>query len=204
MYRHIVFDIDGTLIDTAECILVSLQEVLLEKFGSTPPKEKLVPYIGLPAEIALDDLHLDRKEGHRRWMERMAANSHLIHPFPEIQELLEELKKRGIKVGIATSRCRKEYENGFAQLPIAAYFPISICTDDTTLHKPHGEPVVRCMERNGCKPEETIYLGDTKYDMMCAKDAGATAVLAMWGALHPEECPADIRLEHPLQMLDLL
>ena len=176
-YRHIVFDVDGTLIDTRDCILYSLQEMLMTVKGERYEIEDLKFVL---ANTSVKNMHLLGVEEEK---------------FPGAVEI-------GSTLGVVTSRTRDELELVLDQLPIRKYFSICICADDTKEHKPSAQPLLKYMELSGARKEETVYIGDSASDMACALNAGVDCVHAVWG--EPEtEADATYRAGKPEQLEEI-
>ena len=156
-YRHIVFDVDGTLIDTRDCILYSLQEMLMTVKGERYEIEDLKFVL---ANTSVKNMHLLGVEEEKipgaveMWVANEEKNIDMIRIFDGIEELLEKLEKKGSTLGVVTSRTREELELVLDQLPIRKYFSICICADDTKEHKPSAQPLLKYMELSGARKEE--------------------------------------------------
>ena len=111
----------------------------------------------------------------------------LISLFPGMKELIAELKKRGYKLGMVTSRLRRTTEQGMEKYGIMEYFDTVVTADDTDKHKPDPEPINIALEKLGSVPEKSIMLGDTMFDILCAKNAGVKSVLVSWAMAVSEE-----------------
>lgn len=179
---HVVFDVDGTLADSRDSALLSLQQVVRELTGIEPPLSELQFSTGIPGEKALGQLGLYSPEALARWTELAGGLRHTITVFPGIFETLEALRGEGFELGIVSSRARGEYASEITPLGLDPYFPVRILVEDTALHKPDPEPMREYLRRTGAKPEETLYVGDTSYDMDCALGAGVGFAFAAWGA----------------------
>lgn len=181
--KHIVFDVDGTLIDTEYAVLHSLRDTLFSITGVEYPLQKLTFALGITGEDALKYLHIDNiPDALIRWDVNMAKYSSSVHIFPGIKEALEALLQKGCKLGIVTSKTRAEFENEFIPFGVGQYFETVICADDTAEHKPSLEPLLKYAENSGAVLSDIIYVGDSAYDLDCAKSAGVLFVLAGWGA----------------------
>lgn len=180
-YTHIVFDIDGTLLNNAEALITSLQDVMMEEVNRRIPTEELAFSMGMTGEDTLRRLQVkDVDRSMKRWIELLANYNHLVTVYDGIEDLLKELKRQGCHLGIVSSKPREVYKNDFAPLPIAAYFETVVCADDTTEHKPSPAPLLKYMELTGAKAEEIFYVGDSDYDRQCAFNAGIEFAAAAW------------------------
>lgn len=193
-YSHIVFDVDGTLIDTFYSNMRSLQDVLKELTGQERTLEDLGQYFGIPGMDAALQLGLaDPVAALRQWEDTLHTYTDHNKLYDGIQPLLERLAQMGCALGVVTSRTRAEAEVDPILSSIAHYFSITITADDTQLHKPHPDPLLEYMARAGCAPEQVLFIGDSAYDMQCAAAAGVASGLALWGARTLRDCT------HPLQ-----
>lgn len=187
-YKHIVFDVDGTLIDTLYSTTKALQDVLLEVTGRLYPLEELVFSYGIPGIDTLRQLEVaDPLGALKQWEDRLEDYRQHDRVFDGIPGLLAALREAGCALGIVTSRTRAEFDADFAKLDIAPYFQSVICADDTEGHKPQPDPLLKYLERAGGGKGEALYIGDSVYDMGCARAAGVDFGLAGWGATQRHE-----------------
>lgn len=186
MYKCFIFDIDGTILDTEIVVLKSLQKAL-EMEGLVFPLEDLRFALGIPGENALSLLPISNpKRVLHNWIQLGESYFNEISVFSGLREVILFLSCCDVKIGIVTSKTKQEYIDGFEPFGLTDYFNHYICADDTDRHKPHPEPPQKCITHLKSKPEETIYIGDTQYDLQCAKSAGADFGLAYWGTKNIE------------------
>jgi len=203
-YSHIVFDVDGTLIDTENANLLSLRDVVKELLNQDLPINELRFAFSMTSNNALDRLGVkDFDRANYLWQKYYKNYEKDVTVFDGIQEALKQIKSKSCSLGIITSRTKAEYQNDFAPFGISRYFDVVVCADDTTNHKPHSEPMEKLLERANGNAKTTLYVGDTVYDMQCAQGAGVDFALALWGCKNPEVISATYRLSSPLQIIDL-
>ena len=196
-YTHVVFDVDGTLVDSRMSALGSLQQVVGEYTGMLPPIEDLSFSTGIPGENALRQLGITDPAALARWRQLAGKLADRITIFPGIVKTLDLLQGLGCNLGIVSSRERGEYADEVTPLGLDPYFPVRILVEDTERHKPEPDPMFEYLRRTGAAAEETLYVGDTIYDMKCALSASVDFALASWGAAQPvEDAP------HVLQKAD--
>ncbi len=182
-YRQIVFDVDGTLVDTERAVLCSLRDTLAQVTGQRAEAEELTFALGIPGEDALRLLQVrDIPAALALWDQRMEAYRDMIRVFEGVEELLRGLQETGYGLGVVTSKTREEFAHDLAGFEIVQYFDCVVCADDTVRHKPDSEPLLYYLEQTGCQGDELLYIGDSVYDRQCAAGAGTAFGLAGWGA----------------------
>lgn len=206
MYELIIFDIDGTMIDTEEVVRKAYGHAMFEELGRDLTDEELARAFGVPTMQALEILGSKNVEkASRRYFDRLFKYYREgVGLFDGIEALLQELMKRGVKCGIVTSRNRDEVANDTTLTSLLKYFGYIVMSEDTQKHKPEAEPVLKLMELAGAGPSGAIYIGDTYYDFMCAKNAGVDFALAEWGAREDGRIRPDYTLVRPADLLDIL
>lgn len=203
-YSHIIFDVDGTLLDTARCILVSLQDALKETDGLSVEYDDLVFALGCTSLDVLVRLKVkDPETTLKLWVENEDKYSDMMQLFDGIQNLLEDLKSAGCHLGIATSRTKEEFDLVFRKRPICDMFSTIICACDVDNPKPSPEPLLKYMEVTGASKEDLLYVGDSPGDEKCASAAHIDFALATWGA-HTSGVPAKYYPENPAQLKELI
>lgn len=203
-YKHLVFDIDGTLIDTAKIHFTSLERALKILWGEGKEIPDLKFSFGIPGIRTMEILEFpDPVEAHKVWERTYIECSQEIgiKPFEGVKEVLEKLSKTEASLGIITSKNREEYEEDFARRGMGDYFACAVTASDTGRGKPYPDPMLEYLKRTGAKPEEVLFFGDSAYDMECARVAGVDGALVLWGSLMPEEIEANYRLKEVEEIL---
>ena len=155
-YRQIVFDVDGTLVDTEQAVLCSLQDTLAQMTGQRAEREELTFALGIPGEDALRRLQVgDIPAALALWDRRMGAYRDTIRVFAGMEELLRDLRAAGYGLGVVTSKTREELAHDLAGFEIVQYFDCVVCADDTARHKPDPEPLLYYLEQTGCRGVST-------------------------------------------------
>lgn len=204
-YKHIVFDVDGTLLDTAQTSLTCLQRVFWEVLHREVPMEELQPLFGIPCkEIAQMYQVPDVDDVVARWQKYDREEKTKVSLFPGVREVLEKLSQRNLILGIVTSRSRQEIEEQIPFFHLESYFEVFISSDDTDRRKPFPDPLLKYMEITGGKKDEILYIGDSKHDMECAWAAGIDGGLAGWGAVLTENNHAKYCFREPMDVLHVL
>lgn len=204
-YKHIIFDIDGTMLDSAYADLTALQRVLFELQNNNYPISDLRFALGIPGEVALMQLGINEVSmANQLWNSYMQDLSSTMTLFDGIKELIVELKERGVKLGIITSKNKKEFHNDFIPFGIDTCFDTVITVEDSTAPKPSAEPMLVYLNRTGVNPQEALYIGDTSYDRECAISAGVDFGLATWGCYSEKQINATYYFEKPMDIVHLL
>ncbi|GCF94863.1 phosphatase [Enterococcus florum] len=208
MIKTILFDVDGTLIDTEYVSVQSLKETLKEERNLTLSDKELEFSLGIPGARALERFTDSPEEIEQllaSWMKRMREYTHHARLFNGILELLQELKQLGYRLGVVTSKLRSDAVVEFAAFGLNTFFDVIITADDTPLHKPNPEPLLKALEELNADNQASLYIGDSLYDMLCAESSGVDFLLARWGAKEkPEFSRAAYQLETPADLLPYL
>lgn len=205
MYKTIIFDVDGTLIDTEKAVLGSLRKMLEEDYGKRVPLEDLTFVLGIPGARSLPKLNItDIDQANKRWNHYMKDFYHEIKVFDGIKEVLEILEDRDLVLGIVTSKTNQEITDDFEPFGLSGQMKHKVSADDTEKHKPNPDPLLKFLEISGADPKTAIYIGDTVYDYECARDAGIDFGLALWGCKNPEGISASYNFEKPQDILRIL
>jgi len=203
-YSNIVFDIDGTLIDTEYAILHSLQDTLKILSGKKIPCSELTFALGITGIDALKKLDIKDIPGAiKLWDKNMCRYTAAVRVFDGIAELLEILLKSGYEMGIVTSMTKKEFEYDFCPFGLRHYFNIIVCADDTIEHKPSAAPLLKYTELSRSDRKKVLYIGDSEHDSKCADNAGIDFALAAWGS-HDKSIKTDYFLTRPSELLSVI
>ena len=205
MYNCIIFDIDGTILDTEIAVLSSLQKLVFEELNKNLSFNELRFALGIPGEVTLNKLGITNiLNCNVKWNRYLKEYFHHVKVFDGIKDTLIKLNEIGILTGIVTSKTKEEFLNDFVPFELNNYFKLVVCADDTERHKPNPEPILKFIELSGVDKSKAIYIGDTKYDMDCAFGAGIDFALALWGAKSSIGITANYIFENPKQVLELI
>lgn len=209
-YPTVLFDLDGTLIDSGAIILASFRHATRTVLGRTVPDEELAALVGgsnIHDQMrALDAARVD--ELVRVYREHNEPLHDGLEAFAGVEALLERLRVEGRRLGIVTAKRRRTVDLAFAVLPLGPLFDAVITSDLTQRHKPHPEPVLLALDRLGAEPETAAFVGDSPFDMGAGRAAGVFTVGVSWGKIHPAEslleAGADVVVGSPGELADVL
>jgi len=207
----VLFDLDGTLVDSGPIILASMQHAARTVLGREIPADELGTTIGgqgIVAQMqALDADHAD--ELLEVYKEHNDGLHETLEAFDELLALLPRLKAEGRKLGIVTAKRHRTVALALDRFPaLEDEFDVVVAHEDTDRHKPDPDPVLVAVERLGGEPSQAAYVGDSPFDIRAAKAAGAFAVAVGWGGIHPDERllaeEPDAFVRSPGELLDVL
>lgn len=208
MSQTILFDVDGTLVDTEKTIIKSWQKTLKDTLNIEPAAEDLFYVLGIPGTKAVERYAQNSEQGQELlelWEKNDHAMFHYSQLFDGINEMLQKLTNHGIQLGIVTSRTDQEMQIVLNNFDLKKYFATFITASKTKLHKPNPDPILKAIETLKIDPAETLYIGDSIYDFQCAKNANVEFALAGWGAKdNPEFAKADYLLQVPDDLVKLV
>lgn len=204
-YKNIIFDVDGTLINTSTANLLSLQEVLLLDGKSDYSLEDLAQFDGIPGNYTLEQLGMDNiKEKQRLWIELTSHRKYMFEIYYGVHVMLKTLKKAGANLAIVTSRNKVEISSDPRLEELTQYFDIIVSADHTLKHKPDPEPLLYAIESGDYNVKETLYVGDSIYDFKAACAAQITFAKALWGLKEFEIRAQDYAVKQPMELLKIL
>jgi pyrophosphatase PpaX len=207
----VLFDLDGTLIDSGPIIVASMKHAAKHVLGREVEEEILAAAIGGPGLVqqmhALDpDRVDDLVDAYRAHNEPLHEQ---LEAFREVVELLPRLRAQGRRLGIVTAKRHATVGLAFDRLPgMDEYFDVLIGAEDTVRHKPDPDPLLEALRRLDARPQEAAYVGDSPFDVRAAKAAGVYAVAVAWGGIHTAERlraeEPDALVDHAGELLDVL
>ncbi|MGI9117552.1 MAG: HAD-IA family hydrolase [Gaiellales bacterium] len=205
----VLFDLDGTVLDTVELIRASHEHALREVLGVELSDDELMAGIGTPLREQMERFRPERAEelfhAYRTW--NHANTARLIARYAGMDELLVELEQEGARLGIVTSKMQDAVDLAWEALPPPIVWDCVITIEDTELHKPHPAPILKALERVGGQPAEAVYVGDSPFDLQAAAAAGCAAIGVTWGVFRREALAAEgptAIVDTPAELLEVL
>ena len=197
-FELIVFDWDGTLMDSTGAIVASIQAAATD-LGIEPPSDERAHHIiglGLIDALrhALPDLPAERyQDVALRYRQHYMSRDHELLLFDGAEALIDELATAGHMLAVATGKTRKGLDRAFEVSGLGTLFQASRCADECH-SKPHPQMLEELMDEFGVEPGATLMIGDTTHDLLMARNAGVAALGVAYGA-HPREA---LEIEAPL------
>ncbi|HJP82557.1 MAG TPA: HAD-IA family hydrolase [Fimbriimonadaceae bacterium] len=187
-YKAALFDVDGTLVDSLEVFVRGLTDTYRHYLGFSPERDELLTLCGIPLHqqmqmfqetppppnrvVEMVNFAIDRYHVHQ--------NEELI--FAEAVEALRLCRQAGLKTALVTSKNTRELEHFLDRFSAADFVQCTVCASDVTHPKPHPESAILACQRLHVSPEDAVMIGDSIFDLQCAKRAGVTPIAVGYGA----------------------
>lgn len=205
MYDLVLFDADGTLIDTKPALVNTIKKCIEKNNSPHFADEEIFKFIGCPTTGILRSIHIkeeDLDEYMDYFYEVYEKESVINRCFDKITDMLMELNQKNVPIGVITSKTDEEYEKDFVGLGLDKYFMDHVCSSDVKNPKPHADSLYCFLEKTGMQAKRILYVGDSMFDYDFAKNAKIDFALAGWGAT--QEIKTDHILNDPSDIFDLL
>jgi pyrophosphatase PpaX len=188
-YPVVLFDLDGTVVDSGSIILASMRHATREVLGRDFADAELMQAVGGPGLEA--QMAVFAPERVDELVRVYRAHNEPLHDELEacagMEDVLVRLHEEGRRLGIVTAKRRSTVELAFARVPVAHLFETVVGGDETERHKPDPAPLLLAAERMGADPRQAAYVGDSPFDIRAARAAGMFAVAVTWGRIHDRE-----------------
>ncbi|WP_251554930.1 pyrophosphatase PpaX [Neobacillus muris] len=205
----LLFDLDGTLIDTNELIITTYLHTLEKYFPGKYTREDVLPFMGPTLHEAFGSIDPDRVEEmileYRGF--NIANHDSLVKEFPCVYETLEKLYENGFKLGIVTTKRLDVAMKGVRLMKLDPFFDVVIAYDHVTKTKPDPEPIYQALEQLKSAADETIMVGDNFHDILGGKNAGTKTAGVAWsikGREYIAKYEPDYILDHMTDLLKIV
>lgn len=214
--KAMLFDLDGTVADTHGLIRECYDHAIRTHLGQPAPIDVWQQRVGLPLDTVLlaACAHYDApcppetlEAIKTTYRTHMRTNRDHVAAFPGIHATLAELRQRGLRLAIVTTKYREMALHHLETTGLAEFFETVVAGDDCAHMKPHPEPFQKALAALNLQPEHAAMVGDSQYDILGAHNAGVYGVAACWGTDSREDllkALPDATLEKPEQLLSLL
>jgi pyrophosphatase PpaX len=189
MIKAVLFDLDGTLINTNNLILQSFKYAFRKGLDLEVEDSEIIKLFGEPLTQALKKYGEENLEGLIGFFREFNEKKHdeLAVEYKGVEEALRELRAGGVKIAVVTSKRRPMALRSMQLIKIVDYMDVIITPEDTEKHKPDGAPALKACELLKIRPEEAIMVGDSIYDILCGKNAGCSTAVVSYSEFSREE-----------------
>lgn len=207
-YRAVLFDLDGTLLDSADLIVTSFVDTCRELLGRTLDPGETLRGWSWPVRARFHAIAPDRadeltRDYLRRYLELHDQYARL---FPGVTDVLDALRARGYLLGIVTSKRRTTTDAAVRAFGLDRWCSVIVVDEDVHQHKPDPEPVTLGARRLGVAAADALMVGDSAEDIAAGRGAGAGTAAALWGTMRLDDLLGegpDHRLEQPEMLLPI-
>jgi pyrophosphatase PpaX len=203
----VLFDLDGTLIDSITLIAEAARHAFSACDVAAPADADWLSDLGLPLRAMFarfaEEGRIEELIGHYREYQ-VANHDRLVSCYAEIPEVVGSLKELGYTLGVVTSKSERLADRGLTYTQLKQYFDTIVGLESCVRHKPDPEPVITALGRLGFRPEDSIFVGDSPYDMAAGRAAGTAVAAALWGPFtraQLELSTPELMLERPSDLL---
>lgn len=183
-FDAVLFDLDGTLLDSIELILASYRHTFVAH-GLAPVEDaRIVEVLGTPLEACFAKWAEQSKVAamiETYVAHNLANHDAMVRTYPGVSELVRALRDDRHELGVVTSKRRESTEVGLRAIGLADVFDVLVCSGETARAKPHPDPVLRALELLGVSAERAVFVGDSTHDMESGRAAGVHTAAVLWG-----------------------
>ena len=204
-YKAIIYDIDGTLLDTRNMNLYPLIRIIKEETGEDWAFEDVLKFVTYTGMEVMEELPIrDKEKTYARWVQYVNEYEEGASIYEGVLDVLKAFQSRHVLQAIASSKTNAQYQIDFVQKGLDQYISAAVLADDTSRHKPDPDPLLECLKRLGISAEDALYVGDGAADCQAAKRAGIDFGYAKWGSVSEDGIDApDYIFEVPGDLMAL-
>jgi pyrophosphatase PpaX len=209
--RIILFDLDGTLIDSVRLILDSYHHTMRTHGLPARTDDDWLRGLGTPLTVQLADWGREPETlqaliaTYRSY--NLEHHDRMVTAYPGVVDAVQAIRAAGVRTGLVTSKNRQGALRGLRLVGLEPMMDVLVCADEVTNPKPHPEPVEKAVKLLGGTARETIYVGDSIHDMQSGRAAGVLTAAALWGPFgrsHLDDAAPDYWLDAPSDLTRLL
>lgn len=205
-YKAIIYDIDGTVLNTLNMNVYPLIQIIKEETGEEWTFEQVLKFAAYPGMKVMQELGVkDQEKTYARWVKYVNEYEEGATLYDGFMEVFKAFQDNHIIQAVVSAKTAKQYEIDFVDKGLDKFMDVAILADDTTKHKPDPEPLLECIKRLNIEVSEAIYIGDALSDYQASRNAGMDFGYAKWGSVSSEGIDhPDLVFESPLDLLKLL
>lgn len=181
----VLFDLDGTLIDSIDLILSSYRHTMQTHRGTPPPDSVWLAGLGTPLWTQFRKFTDDEAEVaamvETYRTHNLAHHDRMVRPYPGVLDAVRQLHAAGRRLGIVTSKKHDGAERGLRHCGFDGLFSVVVGADDVQRHKPDPEPVLHALARLGVAPADAVFVGDSPHDLVAGRAASVPTAAVAWG-----------------------
>lgn len=207
MFSAILFDLDGTLVNTNDLIIDSFRYTFEVLRKPVPTKNEIINCFGEPLHETMKKFFDDVDEAVKIYREfNLKYHDEKISPYENVEKVLKTLKNEGYKLAVVTSKNRSTSIRGLKFFNLLNYFDVLITSDEVENHKPHSEPVLKACGILNVDPSNAIMVGDSIYDIISGRNAGSKTCGVNYSFMREKllEMKADYYIDNLIEILDIV
>ena len=204
-YKAIIYDIDGTVLNTLNMNMYPLIKIIKEETGEDWTFEDVLKFAPYPGMKVMEELQVkDKEKTYARWVQYVNEYEEGATLYDGFEDVFKAFDGKIIQA-VVSAKTTKQYQIDFVDKGLDQYMQVAILADDTDKHKPDPEPLFECLKRINVKPSEAIYIGDALSDYLASQNAHMDFGYEKWGSVSSKGIDEPTYIfETPLELLKLL
>lgn len=204
-YKAIIYDVDGTLLDTLKMNMIPLLKILNEEGFKYFNYDSVLKYAAYPGMKVMTELGINNpEEVYKRWVKYVNEYEEGASIYPGVVDMLKQVESMHIVQAVVSAKTINQYRIDVVAKGLDSFMTFRVLAEDTLRHKPDPEPLIRCCEALKLQPNEVCYIGDSYADYRAAFDAGIDFIYAKWNGILDKRIITSIELNHPLELIKVL
>jgi haloacid dehalogenase superfamily, subfamily IA, variant 1 with third motif having Dx(3-4)D or Dx(3-4)E len=205
-YKAIIYDIDGTVLNTLNMNMYPLMKIIKEETGEDWTFEDVLKFAAYPGMKVMEELNVkDKEKTYARWVQYVNEYEEGATLYDGFEEVFKTFQEQHIIQAVVSAKTKKQYQIDFVDKGLDQYMEVAILADDTKKHKPDPEPLLECIKRLNIDVEDAIYIGDAFSDYQASLNAHMDFGYAKWGSVSSQGIDnPDYVFATPLELLELV